>query len=315
MVDMNELNNAKNKMKREISRYKQTLKNLRDFLTNTTFSQFCKIVYPDFKQDESTGYLKSKYSLFQQNFGFFLSELDEKRLAVSPRRFRKKVFPVLPRLRMTALQNVKMIRESAPNAATKMSISEMLSFKRQRITGTAVAMNAVADGMKSINSTKRKSKKDNEHKKWFCSSACAFRKFIPTSGASFSCPNKPGKEKKDMELKDVCGIAEHTGIRIVVSYSGNGKFALGLSDGSTTPIVANGTPEEIEVLLAEQLPGYREKAIREATEKKAKEEEFKKKAAETAALAELKRQESEKRAAEKKAAEVNKQNQLEFSLI
>ena len=38
-----------------------------------------------------------------------------------------------------------------------------------------------------------------------------------------------------MELKDVCGIAEHTGIRIVVSYSGNGKFALGLSDGSTTP--------------------------------------------------------------------------------
>ena len=51
-----------------------------------------------------------------------------------------------------------------------------------------------------------------------------------------------------MELKDVCGIAEHTGIRIVVSYSGNGKFALGLSDGSTTPIVANGTPEEIEDL-------------------------------------------------------------------
>lgn len=80
MVDMNELNNAKNKMKREISMYKQTLKNLRDFLTNTTFSQFCEIVYPDFKQDESTGYLKSKYSLFQQNFGFFLSELDEKRL-------------------------------------------------------------------------------------------------------------------------------------------------------------------------------------------------------------------------------------------
>lgn len=118
-----------------------------------------------------------------------------------------------------------------------------------------------------------------------------------------------------MELKDVCGIAEHTGIRIVVSYSGNGKFALGLSDGLTTPIVANGTPEEIEVSLAEQLPGYREKAIREATEKKAKEEELKKKAAETAALAELKRQESEKRAAEKKAAEVNKQNQLEFSLI
>ena len=112
-----------------------------------------------------------------------------------------------------------------------------------------------------------------------------------------------------MELKDVCGIAEHTGIRIVVSYSGNGKFALGLSDGSTTPIVANGTPEEIEVSLAEQLPGYREKAIREATEKKAKEEELKKKAAE------IKRQESEKRAAEKKAAETNKQNQLEFSLI
>lgn len=60
--------------------HKQTLKNLRDFLTNTTFSQFCEIVYPDFKQDESTGYLKSKYSLFQQNFGFFLSELNEKRL-------------------------------------------------------------------------------------------------------------------------------------------------------------------------------------------------------------------------------------------
>lgn len=36
MVDMNELNNAKNKMKRVISMYKQTLKNLRDFLTNTT---------------------------------------------------------------------------------------------------------------------------------------------------------------------------------------------------------------------------------------------------------------------------------------
>ena len=59
--------------------HKQTLKNLRDFLNHTTFEQFCEIVYPDFRHDESAGYLKSKFLLFQHNLGLYLSELDEKR--------------------------------------------------------------------------------------------------------------------------------------------------------------------------------------------------------------------------------------------
>lgn len=61
--------------------HKQTLKNLRDILINTTLKQFHEGIFPDFRQPESNGYLEQKYLLFQNNFGLFLSELDEEHLS------------------------------------------------------------------------------------------------------------------------------------------------------------------------------------------------------------------------------------------
>ena len=63
--------------------HKQTLKNLRDFLNHTTFEQFCEIVYPDFRHDESAGYLKSKFLgnlyqyLFDRNSDCFCLKISE----------------------------------------------------------------------------------------------------------------------------------------------------------------------------------------------------------------------------------------------
>ncbi len=117
-----------------------------------------------------------------------------------------------------------------------------------------------------------------------------------------------------MQLSQVCQIAaEAASVRIVISYSGESKFALGISDGVTTPIIATGTPEEIETSIAGQLPDYLAKVATEAAERKAKEEEHKRIAAERAALAEQNRKNAADRAAAKKTAEANKENQLELS--
>lgn len=115
-----------------------------------------------------------------------------------------------------------------------------------------------------------------------------------------------------MNLNQICEIAESGPVRMVFSYSGANKFAFGISDGVTTPIVVNGTPEEIETALARQLPEYRQKVAEEAAARKAKEDEVKRQAAEQTALAELRRQENEKKTADKKIAAVNKESQLEL---
>ncbi len=119
-----------------------------------------------------------------------------------------------------------------------------------------------------------------------------------------------------MNLAKLCKIAAHTStIRIAVSYCGDDRFAVGIGDGVTSPIVANGTPEEIESILTGQLPGYLEKAATEAAERKAKADEAKRQAEERVALAELKRKNNERKAAEKKAAEANKEKQMQLDLF
>lgn len=117
-----------------------------------------------------------------------------------------------------------------------------------------------------------------------------------------------------MNVADVCRIAAETAhVKIMVSYCGENKFAVGISDGTTTPIVANGTPEEIEASIAGQLPDYQEKIAAETAVRKAKEEEEKRKAAERTALAELNQQRRTDRIAARKTAETNKENQLELN--
>lgn len=119
-----------------------------------------------------------------------------------------------------------------------------------------------------------------------------------------------------MILKEVCKIAAANGnARLVVSYSGDNKFVVGISDGVTTPLVINGTREELETLLAEQLPGYLATAGKEAAERKVKEEAARHEAALRAAEAKLRQENAARKTAEKKASEENKANQQEFSLF
>lgn len=76
-----------------------------------------------------------------------------------------------------------------------------------------------------------------------------------------------------MLLKELSKIAAQSGnCRLVISYNGDDKYALGVSDGVTTPLVVNGTLVELQTAIAEKLPGYLELAVKEAAEKKAKEE-------------------------------------------
>ena len=104
-------------------------------------------------------------------------------------------------------------------------------------------------------------------------------------------------------LEEMGKIAMQGGnCRLVLSYTGNEKFAAGISDGITTPLVVNGTLAEIAAELAAKLPGYLETAQREAAERKAKEEAAKHEAAVRAAEAQLKKENAAKRQAEKDAA-------------
>ena len=97
-------------------------------------------------------------------------------------------------------------------------------------------------------------------------------------------------------LDELSKIAMHSGnCRLVLSYSGEDKFALGVSDGITTPLVINGTIPEIEAELAGKLPGYLETAQHEAAERKAKEEAAKHEAEIKAAEAKLKKENAAKK--------------------
>ena len=117
-------------------------------------------------------------------------------------------------------------------------------------------------------------------------------------------------------LETMSQIAMYSGnCRLVLSYSGEEKFALGVSDGLATPLVVNGTIPEIEAELTVKLPGYLETAQREAAERKANEEAAKHEAEIKAAEAKLKKENAAKRQAEKQAAEANKANQGELSLF
>ena len=117
-------------------------------------------------------------------------------------------------------------------------------------------------------------------------------------------------------LEELSKIAMQSGnCRLVLSYTGDQKFAAGVSDGITTPPVVNGTIPEIEAELAEKLPGYLETAQREAAERKAKEEAAKREAEVKAAEAQMRKQNAEKRKAEKQVAEANQANQGELALF
>ena len=62
-------------------------------------------------------------------------------------------------------------------------------------------------------------------------------------------------------LEELSKIAMQSGnCRLVLSYTGDQKFAAGVSDGITTPLVVNGTLAEIAEELATKLPGYLETA-------------------------------------------------------
>jgi len=117
-------------------------------------------------------------------------------------------------------------------------------------------------------------------------------------------------------FEELSKIAMRSGnCRLVLSYVGEEKFATGVSDGITTPLVVNGTIPEIEAELAVKLPGYLETAEKEAAERKAKEDAAKREAEVKAAEAKLKKQNAEKRKAEKQTAEANQANQGELALF
>ena len=76
-----------------------------------------------------------------------------------------------------------------------------------------------------------------------------------------------------MLLEELCKIARCGGnCRLVVSYAGEDRYAVGISDGVTTAEVYRGTQPELEVKLREQLPQYPETIAREARERKEKED-------------------------------------------
>ena len=55
---------------------------------------------------------------------------------------------------------------------------------------------------------------------------------------------------------------ERGSVRCVLSYSGEDKYALGISDGTNTPLVINGTFEELQAKLDSKMPEFLEKIRR-----------------------------------------------------
>ena len=119
-----------------------------------------------------------------------------------------------------------------------------------------------------------------------------------------------------MLLEELSKIAAQNGnCRLVISYNGDDKYALGVSDGVTTPLVVNGTLVELQTAVVEKLSGYLELAVKEAAEKKAREEAARHEAELKAVEARLKQEAAARQAAEKKAVEENKAAQGELSLF
>lgn len=119
-----------------------------------------------------------------------------------------------------------------------------------------------------------------------------------------------------MLFEELCKIAAQNGnCRLVVSYSGDDRYALGISDGVSSPFVANGTLPELQAAVAEKLHGYLELAAREAAAKKAREEAARHEAELKAAEARRKQEAAARKAAEKKTIEENKAAQGELSLF
>jgi len=108
---------------------------------------------------------------------------------------------------------------------------------------------------------------------------------------------------------------ERGSVRCVLSYSGEDKYALGISDGTNTPLVLNGTFEELQAKLDSEMPEFLEKIRKEVQEKKAKEEQTRREAELKAAEEKLRREELAKKAAVKKEAQEQKDAQGQFELF
>ena len=108
---------------------------------------------------------------------------------------------------------------------------------------------------------------------------------------------------------------ERGNVRCVLSYSGEDKYALGISDGTNTPLVLNGTFEELQAKLDSKMPEFLEKIRKEVQEKKAKEEQTRREAEIKAAEEKLRREELAKKAAVKKEAQEQKDVQGQFELF
>ena len=119
-----------------------------------------------------------------------------------------------------------------------------------------------------------------------------------------------------MFLETMKNIAlERGSVRCVLSYSGEDKYALGISDGTNTPLVMNGTFEELQAKLDSKMPEFLEKIRKEVQEKKAKEEQNRREAEIKAAEEKLRREELAKKAAVKKEAQEQKDAQGQFELF
>ena len=120
-----------------------------------------------------------------------------------------------------------------------------------------------------------------------------------------------------MLFEELCKIAAQNGnCRLVVSYSGDDKYALGISDGVTFSAGRQWhATRNCRPPMAEKLPGYLELAAKEAAEKKAKEEAARHEAELKAAEARRKQEAAARKAAEKKTIEENKAAQGELSLF
>lgn len=172
-------------------------------------------------------------------------------------------------------------------------------------------MIAIAAGMKFTSSAKKKS----SNEKRFVRPPALPEVQFQLPAQALLCPNNPGKERK-MLLEELSKIAAQNGnCRLVISYNGDDKYALGISDGVTTPLVINGTLAELQTAIVEKLPGYLELAARETAAKKAREEAARHEAELKAAEARRKQEAAARKAAEKKTIEENKAAQGELSLF
>ena len=119
-----------------------------------------------------------------------------------------------------------------------------------------------------------------------------------------------------MFLESIKNIAlERGSVRCVLSYSGEDKYALGISDGTNTPLVMNGTFEELQTKLNSEMPEFLEKIRKEVQEKKAKEEQAHHEAEIKAVEEKLRREELAKKAAVKKASQKQDDAQGQFELF